>query len=122
MTPERSSGPLASLGLLPDGGCTRSKTGLAIVGADLSAEGADNIFLVGDTASSDALNRESHPWPGASRKARQATYAANVIAARLSGKRASRPFKYKHGGSLATIGRSAQVTDFGWIKLSGAPA
>ena len=32
---------------------------------------------------------------------------------------ASRPFVYHHAGDLATIGKRAAVTDFGWIKLKG---
>ncbi|MHB8720634.1 MAG: hypothetical protein ACYDAH_04435 [Steroidobacteraceae bacterium] len=31
-------------------------------------------------------------------------------------------FRYRHLGSLATIGRKAAVADFGILKLSGAPA
>jgi NADH dehydrogenase/putative oxidoreductase len=34
---------------------------------------------------------------------------------------AAAPFRYRHLGS-ATIGRKAAVADFGWIRLSGAPA
>ncbi len=40
---------------------------------------------------------------------------------RLSGRR-SRPFRYRHFGSLATIGRMAAVADFGRMRLSGALA
>ena len=29
------------------------------------------------------------------------------------------PFRYRHLGDLATIGKSAAVIDFGWIKLTG---
>ncbi len=32
------------------------------------------------------------------------------------------PFRYRHKGSLATIGRSAAVADLGRVKLSGPPA
>ena len=30
--------------------------------------------------------------------------------------------RYRHAGSLATIGRKAAVADFGWLRLSGALA
>jgi NADH dehydrogenase FAD-containing subunit len=99
----------------------RDKAGRVIVGADLTIQGTDTIFVVGDTASSDAWN--GNPAPGLAPAAKQGgAYAASVIAAKLSGKPMPGPFKYKHGGSLATIGRAAAVADFGWIKLSGAPA
>ena len=29
------------------------------------------------------------------------------------------PFRYKHAGSLAQIGKKKAVIDFGWIKLRG---
>ena len=40
----------------------------------------------------------------------------------LAGKPSPGPFVYRHQGNLATIGRSAAVVDFGWIKLKGAIA
>jgi len=46
-------------------------------------------------------------------------YVARVIRARLAGKAPVGPFKYHHLGSLATIGRSAAIADFGRIKLKG---
>ncbi len=36
--------------------------------------------------------------------------------------RIAAPFRYRHQGNLATIGRKAAVADLGWIKLSGFPA
>ncbi|MGH8643617.1 MAG: hypothetical protein ACREX4_03795 [Gammaproteobacteria bacterium] len=47
---------------------------------------------------------------------------ARVIRARIESRRLPGPFAYKHLGSLATIGRKAAVADFGWLRLSGAPA
>jgi NADH dehydrogenase FAD-containing subunit len=32
------------------------------------------------------------------------------------------PFRYRHQGSLATIGRKSAVADFGRLKLTGAAA
>ena len=32
------------------------------------------------------------------------------------------PFRYKHAGSLAQIGKRKAVIDFGWIKLRGTLA
>jgi NADH:ubiquinone reductase (H+-translocating) len=33
--------------------------------------------------------------------------------------RAPRPFRYRHAGNLATIGKRAAVIDFGWIEIRG---
>ena len=38
-----------------------------------------------------------------------------MIAARLTGKLPG-PFRYRHQGDLATIGRHSAVTDFGWLR------
>ena len=29
------------------------------------------------------------------------------------------PFRYRHAGDLATIGRRSAVIDFGWLRLTG---
>jgi len=49
----------------------------------------------------------------------QGKHVAATIRARLSGDTAARPFRYKHDGDLATIGKRAAAIDFGWIRLTG---
>jgi NADH dehydrogenase len=51
----------------------------------------------------------------------QGRYGACVIARRLEG-RVCEPFRYRDRGSMATIGRSAAVADFGSIRFGGFPA
>ena len=46
---------------------------------------------------------------------------AALIRARLAGDTLP-PFRYKHAGGLAQIGKRPAVIDFGWIKLSGTLA
>jgi NADH dehydrogenase len=41
---------------------------------------------------------------------------------RLRGDAAADPFRYRHAGSLATIGKGAAVIDFGRFKLRGTLA
>jgi NADH dehydrogenase FAD-containing subunit len=45
-----------------------------------------------------------------------------VLRARWRGRKPPPPFRYRHQGSLATIGRKSAIADFGWIKLTGALA
>ncbi|MBV5274017.1 MAG: hypothetical protein JZU52_10360 [Lamprocystis purpurea] len=45
-----------------------------------------------------------------------------MIAARVAGRSPPGPFRYRHQGSLATIGRKAAVVDLGWLRVSGALA
>ncbi len=94
------------------------RAGRVPVAGDLSAPGHPDIYVIGDAA---AVNGpDGKPVPGIAPAAKQmGRYVARVIAARLRGKTKPAPFRYAHAGSLATIGRSAAVVDFGWIKLKG---
>jgi NADH dehydrogenase/putative oxidoreductase len=66
---------------------------------------------------------DGKPVPGLAPAAKQGgAYVARVIRARLAGRAAPGPFRYHHGGSLATIGRRAAVVDFGRVRLHGALA
>jgi NADH dehydrogenase len=85
---------------------------------DLSVTGHPEIFAIGDTATINAWHGE--PVPGIAPAAKQqGRHVARTIKARLRGDMRPRPFRYKHAGSLATIGKRAAVIDFGWIKLTG---
>lgn len=91
------------------------------VGADLSVPGLANVYVIGDAAASNAWNGQ--PVPGLAPAAKQAgAYAARAIRARIESRPAPAPFRYRHLGSLATIGRKAAVVDFGFVRLWGAPA
>jgi NADH dehydrogenase len=97
------------------------RAGRAIVEKDLTVPGAPELFVIGDTAS--VTNGDGKPVPGVAPAAKQqGKFVARVIRARLAGKPAPTAFSYRHQGNLATIGRSAAVVDFGWIKLKGALA
>jgi NADH:ubiquinone reductase (H+-translocating) len=89
------------------------RAGRVKVGADLTLPGHPEIFVIGDTALA------ADPLPGIAAAAKQAgKYVAGVIRARLRG-RPTRPFRYLDLGNLATIGRTAAVADFGWLRLTG---
>jgi len=91
------------------------------VGPDLSVPGLPDVFVIGDTAACNAWN--GHPVPGLAPAAKQGgAYVTQVIRRRIEGRPVPGPFVYHHLGSLATIGRKSAVVDFGFIKLSGAPA
>lgn len=88
------------------------------VEADLTIAGHPEIFVIGDTATINAWHGE--PVPGIAPAAKQqGRHVARTIKARLRGDAHQRPFRYKHAGSLATIGKRAAVIDFGRIKLTG---
>jgi NADH dehydrogenase/putative oxidoreductase len=102
-------------------GQTPDAAGRLKVSSDLSVPGLPNVFAVGDTAL--ALTWSGMPVPGLAPAAKQGgAYVATVLRARLRGRKPPPPFRYRHQGSLATIGRKSAVADFGWIKLWGAVA
>jgi NADH dehydrogenase/putative oxidoreductase len=91
------------------------------VGADLGVPGISNVFAIGDTALSSGW--KGKPVPGLAPAAKQGgTYVARQIRARVEARPPRSAFKYRHLGSLATIGRKAAVADFGFVKLWGEPA
>jgi NADH dehydrogenase len=99
-------------------GAEADRAGRVMVASDLTLPGHPEIFVVGDTARLDAWNGQ--PLPGIAPAAKQqGQHVADTIRARLAGNAEARPFRYKHAGSLATIGKRAAVIDFGWIKLRG---
>jgi NADH:ubiquinone reductase (H+-translocating) len=88
---------------------------------DLTVPGHKEIFAIGDAAI--VLRPDGRPVPGIAPAAKlEGVYVAKVIRARLMGAAAPGPFRYKHAGDLATIGKRRAVIDFGWIKLKGALA
>ena len=99
-------------------GIPTDQAGRAKVEPDLTAPGHQNIFVIGDTATINAWR--GSPVPGIAPAAKQqGAHVARTIKARLAGPSCTRPFRYRHSGNLATIGRRAAVIDFGWLKVRG---
>ena len=102
-------------------GAEADRAGRIMVGPDLSVPGHPDIFAIGDTALSSAWGGQ--PVPGLAPAAKQGgAYVASVLRARLRGRKPPPPFRYRHQGSLATIGRRSAVADFGRVKVTGAAA
>jgi len=99
-------------------GLPSDNAGRALVETDLTAPAHPEIFVIGDTATINAWHGK--PVPGIAPAAKQqGIHVARTIRMRLKGHSESRPFRYRHSGNLATIGRRAAIIDFGWIKLRG---
>jgi len=95
----------------------RDRGGRVVVRPDLSLHGFSDIFVIGDTASVKDAN--GRPVPGLASAAKQmGKYVGKLIAARVAG-RSLPPFRYRHEGSLATIGRRAAVVELGPVQLKG---
>jgi NADH:ubiquinone reductase (H+-translocating) len=91
------------------------RAGRVVVQADLSLAGHPEITVIGDLAAaqSHAPGRDPKAVPGVSPAAKQMgrAAAANLLR-RLKGQ-ATKPFRYRDYGNLATIGRHSAVVDLG---------
>ena len=97
------------------------RAGRVPVGPDLSVAGLPDVFVVGDAAS--VTDAAGNAVPGIAPAAKQqGRYVARVLRARLAGEPAPEPFRYRHAGNLATIGRGAGVAEFPRLRLTGFPA
>jgi NADH:ubiquinone reductase (H+-translocating) len=99
-------------------GTRTARNGAVEVAPDLSVPEAPEIFVLGDAAR--ALDPEGRPLPGLAAVAQQqGQYVGELIAARVEGRPDPGPFVYRDRGTMATIGRSAAVADFGTVQLTG---
>jgi NADH dehydrogenase len=94
----------------------RSRTGRIEVDEFLRVKGHDDVFAIGDIASSV---RGGSELPMLSAPAiQQGRLTADNIRRRAMG-RPLRPFRYRDRGSMATIGKNAAVAKIGRLRLSG---
>lgn len=94
------------------------RAGRVMVEPDLTVPGHPEIFAIGDTAYVEAPDGAQVPGIAPAAK-QEAGHVATAIRARLAGQPAPGAFRYRHAGSLATIGKRAAVIDFGWLRLKG---
>jgi NADH:ubiquinone reductase (H+-translocating) len=94
------------------------RAGRVKVGPDLSVSEHPEIFAIGDTAA--AVDGAGRGIPGIAPAAKQmGRFVGRLIAARIAGTPAPHPFRYRHQGDLATIGRRAAVVKLGALELRG---
>ncbi len=101
-------------------GAAADRAGRLQVKPDLTVPGHPDIFAIGDTVT--IAGPDGKPVPGIAPAAKQqGRYVAATIKARLNGDTTA-PFRYKHSGSLAQIGKHKAVIDFGRVRMHGALA
>ncbi|WP_158744062.1 NAD(P)/FAD-dependent oxidoreductase [Acidisphaera sp. L21] len=102
-------------------GITPAKHGTLAVEENLSVAGHPDIFAIGDVMTRPGP--DGKPLPGLATVAKQqGRYVGDLIAKRAATQPAPGPFRYRDLGSLAIVGRSAAVADFGWLRLTGVLA
>jgi len=102
-------------------GVEQDRAGRVKVAADLGVPGRPGVFAIGDTAL--VAGPGGRPVPGIAPAAKQmGDQVAAVIDAQARGREPPPPFRYRHQGDLATIGRRSAVVMIRGVKLSGTLA
>ncbi len=105
-------------------GAEADRAGRLPVNPDRTLDGHPESFVVGDLAI--GTQATGKPVPGVAPAAiQEGSYVGQEIGRRLRGE-ASKSFRYKDKGDVATIGRLRGVANIGWLgpvgKLHGFPA
>ncbi len=99
-------------------GAETDRAGRVIVKPDLSIDDAPNVFVIGDAAA--VTDSRGVQVPGIAPAAKQqGRYVARIIGSRINGGGKPPPFRYRHSGNLATIGRKSAVIEFPFLHLKG---
>jgi NADH dehydrogenase len=94
------------------------RAGRVDVAGDLSVPGRADVHVIGDAAR--VVDAHGKVVPGLAPAAKQmGTYVGRLIAARVAGEAATKPFRYRDYGMFATIGRRAAAARFGGVHLKG---
>jgi NADH dehydrogenase len=115
-----NASPLARM-LAEAGGTEVDRSGRLTVEPDLSLPGHREVLALGDMVRvTDSHSGEAVVLPGLAPVAiQQGRYAGRVIAARVAGHDAPKPFHYRDKGTLATIGRARAVASIHGLRFSG---
>jgi NADH dehydrogenase len=94
------------------------RAGRVHVDEHLRIPGQERIFAIGDTSASI---QEGRPVPGLAPAAKQmGRYVGSMIREQVSSmQRLTPPFRYRHEGDLATIGRGTAIVSRGRLRLIG---
>jgi len=97
------------------------KKGRVAVRPDLSVPDRDGVFVIGDAAL--AKGEDGEPLPGLAAVAKQqGTFVGQRIVERVQGRDPTASFRYRDWGTLATMGRTSAVANFGRFTLCGFAA
>lgn len=97
---------------------TSDRAGRTIVNSDFSIPGHPEIFVIGDTAA--ASDGAGGTLPGVAPAAKQAgEWVGRKLAGMTSNSGSLKPFRYRHPGAMATIGRQFAIVDLGFLRLTG---
>jgi NADH:ubiquinone reductase (H+-translocating) len=98
-------------------GAETDRVGRVRVAPDLTVPARPEVFVIGDLA---AVDQDGRPLPGVAQVAmQQGRYAGAAIAARLAGRPAPPPFRYRDYGNLAVVGRNFALFERARLRFGG---
>lgn len=98
-------------------GVETDRSGRVAVAAKMNVPNRDRVFVVGDAAS---IIQDGHSLPGVAQVAIQSgAYVGRLIAAEITGRANTRPFRYFNKGNLAVVGKNFALLEKDEIRLSG---
>ena len=98
-------------------GAEHDRAGRVLVRPDLSVPGHPEVFVIGDAAA--VFDEKGRQAPAMAPGAKQmGSYVGKLIIKQLAGESLP-PFRYRHPGDLATIGRRAAVVNLHRVHLKG---
>jgi NADH dehydrogenase len=99
-------------------GVEADRAGRVRVQPDLCIGQDPDVFVIGDAAT--VMTEAGTPVPGIAPAAKQqGRYVAKLIQRRIAARKQPGPFRYRHAGYLATIGRRSAVIEFPRVHLKG---
>jgi len=97
------------------------RSGRVTVDERCQVPGIDGVYVIGDLAAFSASG--GRVLPGVAPVAmQQGHWVGRHLSRRIAGRRSTGTFRYRDRGSMATIGRSHAVAQFGRLQLSGRMA
>jgi len=95
-----------------------ARNGAAIVEKDFSLATYPNIFVVGDASAYTTEDGKTLPALAPVAK-QEGAYVGEVVARKVRGEAPPAPFRYFDWGTMATVGRSAAIGQFGRFSIQG---
>lgn len=100
---------------------TMARNKAVVVNQDCSVPGYSEIYAIGDVSSHSMPGGQVLPGLAPVAK-QQGQYVAKLILSKIQKRPTPGPFRYKNWGTMAVVGRSKAVADFGWLRVQGFPA
>jgi NADH dehydrogenase len=93
------------------------RAGRIFVGPTLQPPDISGVFVIGDAC---IISQDGRPLPGVAQVAiQQGDFVGRYIAAKATGRKLAKPFRYFDKGNMAVVGKNFAIMETSRIRLSG---